>query len=47
MLGGQLLEGLGYKFKDEVVDSWRNHLILTIDHFCQECVEKKLWMKKN
>ena len=37
---GQLLEGLGYKFKDEVVDSWRNHLILTIDHFCQECVEK-------
>ncbi len=37
---GRLLEGLGYKIKKNQTDSWRNHLILTIDKRCQEIVER-------
>jgi penicillin-binding protein 2 len=37
---GRLLEGLGYKREKEQADSWRNHLILTLDRRCQEIVER-------
>lgn len=37
---GKLLEGLGYKLRNEEVDSWRNHLVLTLDRHYQEIVEE-------
>lgn len=37
---GKLLEGLGYKIRNEEADSWRNHLVLTIDRYYQEIVEE-------
>ena len=39
---GKLLEGLGYKLKTEEADSWRNHLVLTLDRRCQEIVEEEI-----
>ena len=39
---GKLLEGLGYKLKNEEADSWRNHLVLTLDRRCQEIVEEEI-----
>lgn len=40
--GGRLLEGLGYKIQAGQVDSWRNHLVLTLDRRYQEIVEKTM-----
>jgi len=39
---GNLLEGLGYKLKNGEADSWRNHLVLTLDRRCQEIVEEEI-----
>lgn len=39
---GRLLQGLGYKIQEEPVDSWRNHLVLTLDRRHQEIVEEVL-----
>jgi len=39
---GRILEGLGYKVQAEPSDTWRNHLVLTLDKRCQEIVEKAM-----
>ena len=37
---GRILEGLGYKVQTEPADTWRNHVVLTLDKRYQEIVEK-------
>ena len=37
---GRILEGLGFKVRHEPADTWRNHLVLTLDKRYQEIVEQ-------
>ncbi|MFY9174548.1 MAG: penicillin-binding transpeptidase domain-containing protein [Peptococcia bacterium] len=39
---GRLLQGLGYKIQPDQADSWRNHLILTLDREYQQIAEEVL-----
>lgn len=39
---GRLLQGMGYKTRQESSDTWRNHLILTIDRDYQRILEDVL-----